>query len=321
MNETELLTRWNEDISGKRTGVYLAYPASPLETYLGVSTDGAPILQLISTERIESLGLGAVVDVWCAPAPRNSWLTTIALRDNRFEDAFKHICLHLAGRAAVSRDASSALLAVRHSLEELREVLLPKPLSRLSSEQLRGLVGELWYLLNVAIPAHGCDAAVLAWRGPFGAAQDFIFADDLCSEVKTLGPASTSIRISSAEQLDQEGLRLEVLCISEVSSDQPGCLSVASLVSAIALACSGSGFHEREMSKRLVRLGVDLSDDFYSQSCFSLKSWRTFLVNRDFPRIRRSLLQAQIDSVRYSLNVEHLSEFIIQSQSYTDGNI
>lgn len=89
---------------------------------------------------------------------------------------------------------------VRKVLAKWRRFWSDLPRSLLSSEQLEGLFGELWFLHFWLAPAVGYDIALRAWRGPFGARHDFE-SDRLGAEVKVT--SSRQGRIHQINGIDQ----------------------------------------------------------------------------------------------------------------------
>ena len=73
--------------------------------------------------------------------------------------------------------------------------------SLLSPKEVKGLLGEMYFLKFFLCARYGAKEAVLSWTGPKHLPQDYII-DDTWYEVKTVSSSRTEVTISSIEQLD-----------------------------------------------------------------------------------------------------------------------
>lgn len=65
----------------------------------------------------------------------------------------------------------------------------------LSASEIKGLLGELFFLQTYLAPMYGIEKAAISWTGPRLLPQDFII-DDIWYEVKTISSSRDSVKIS-----------------------------------------------------------------------------------------------------------------------------
>ena len=100
----------------------------------------------------------------------------------------------------------------------------------LSEQEIKGLIGELFFLKNYLIKKIGYYDALEAWIGPSYATQDFVLKNEWY-EIKTTSINSQEISISSVEQLDtiNKG-KLVVLYLDKTSALDDNKLTINEIV-------------------------------------------------------------------------------------------
>ena len=122
----------------------------------------------------------------------------------RFDQLASEVMTELVGLPQI--DGRGFTSSIRKVLKSWREKTNQRVLTH---EQQRGLIVELWFLLNVLIPKIpniSLSTAVDSWHGPKGSVKDF-WLDQCVFEVKTSLSNAQKITISSPEQLDSRGIR------------------------------------------------------------------------------------------------------------------
>lgn len=201
--------------------------------------------------------------------------------------------------------------------------------SGLTVEEQRGLIGELWFLLNVAIPECGAEAAVKAWHGPHGAPIDFWF-DGGCVEIKTSLNHLKDIQISSVRQLDTPGVKNLFLAHLRLT-DHPGgtaAMTLPEYVEAVEKVLPPhilNTFKDKLTTSQVVDEGKSPSrryrdndkrytDRYYVNPHESLAFYRVPTESsteeaKEFPRFTQSELNARgIKVSKYSIEIARLGE-------------
>jgi len=233
---------------------------------------------------------------------------SVRLRRQELGRLFSHLCEDLveASRAGVSKQDAVRFVSDRiarweHLLSRDREGLLDE-------ETLRGLVGELIFLRDFAIPQKGPAEALHSWRGPLGATHDFQFATGAV-EVKAVTDSLIAI-ISSAEQLDSSGERLflSAIRLHGTMEDTPESFSVADLVLSLRDMFVTDASATTEFEDKLSLCGYADAREYESRR-FLVKETRHFEVEPNFPRLVPSMLAAGIVSVSYGVDLRRCDAF------------
>lgn len=300
---------WRTDLSEGATGVQLVEIEHPLEIYVGASDAGLARVQLRTFVRPNLPVLADVVLVDRALMGQ-TWVLTLTLQDARFREVFIRLASHLVTRSRTAKTEVEGLKIVDQVIDEWRRLMTPRPTSRLSLEALRGLVGELWFLLNRHALGEATFAnAVEGWLGPLGEPQDFWSAVAGLREVKSVGPSASFVKISSAEQLDPDSMELAVIELPQVPEMTAGAVTLAMLVADAVDRFSAEDCSPDPFELRLKRLGVDASDQWYAEQWFRVDSIATFEVGDGFPRVRARNLAVGVARVKYQIARASLEPF------------
>lgn len=178
--------------------------------------------------------------------------------------------------------------------------------SLLGEMEIRGLIGELLFLKQFAIPHFGQHKALEGWTGPEKTHKDFSF-DDEWYEIKTQQESNAPVTISSIEQLDGDSLgHLYVYQLEKMSPDF-NALTLNSLVKQI-----GSEFKYESDSDlffaKLYQAGYSYNEH-YDNYMYALIKLFKFKVTEGFPRIMSSMLPKGVSNVQYTLSLSNLDKF------------
>lgn len=315
MSELSFLADWRTRLKGDQPGVVLVDPDHALEVYVGASDLGHPLLQIRSKIKPPQPEISELVLVSRDQADSH-WVLSLTLQDTRFLEVFLRLAAHLVTASKSKPTPEAAWLSVADSLDEWKRLLRPRPRGLLSIEELRGLVGEMWLLLNRYAKTMSTQEAVTGWIGPLGSPQDFWFEGSGFHEAKSIGPSAPYIKVSSAHQLDQPEMELVVLQLPQVEASELGAVSLTSLLEQAELAFQQEGDSPDDLALRIRRLGVDVGESFYSDTWFVVKAVENFRVDAAFPAVRFSVLPLGIERVRYSLDRTAIAPFLVSTDYF-----
>lgn len=213
--------------------------------------------------------------------------------------------------------------ALRTVLERWRRFWGQAPPEGLTTEEVRGLFGELWFLLAWLLPS-GVDQ-LRKWVGPTGARHDFS-DQDFSVEAKT----TTSVRghvhwISALDQLDppESG---ELLVFSLRVRDEASALnSLPELVQAISQHLADHPemlglFEDRLAAARY----SPLHEDRYREMRFRIVSERLYRVGAGFPRLSADMISGGlpqgVEGVKYEINLETCTDLILATDPAAFGS-
>ncbi len=300
------------------------YPHSPADLRLAVEKPSNTRLLLLrvaasvlATPREFPRSLGFEVRRVFEPVDGRRYVRLIIrLASPSFRDVFTSLAEDVACRVARAAGDAEAVRILAERLERWQAFLKQHPAEGLAEEARQGLYGELWFLSRHAIPHLGPRAAVSAWKGPGGAAQDFQLPR-LAIEVKTSAARQhQTLTISNERQLDATGVdRLMIFHLSLDSRDGGGeplpemVRSVRDLVAADAAAAAA-------FEEALFEAGyLDCHATLYERTGYTVRESNFFDVAGDFPRIVEADLRNGVGDVRYTISVAECRNYRVDDST------
>lgn len=238
----------------------------------------------------------------------------ITLLDSRFNEQFNAFIYSVYTNiqpVKSNKEASNIFVNTYHTW---REFFSPSPNGILSFESILGLFGELNYLKNKLDISLALDMEYIlkSWVGPMGKTHDFEF-NDLDVEVKTKEFSSSLITISSEYQLDSEESKLLILFVISVELNTHGGITIGQLARSIYNHLVERLVDTTIFLKALYKAGIPWSElDHYNNYLFVVKSAEGFnCKNPKFPRLIKSNIPNGVKKIKYKIDVNSLTEFII----------
>jgi hypothetical protein len=180
----------------------------------------------------------------------------------------------------------------------------------LSTENQRGLWGELHCLSEELMPRLGPTETVDGWKGPARAHQDFQFQRGAIEVKTTKAKQPQSVRITSERQLDDKtwpALFLHVLVLEE---HEGAGLTLPHLVETVrAKLATDLAAREKFEDALLSASYLDAHAPRYATIGYAMRSAQWFCVTGDFPRIVENQLPAGVGEVGYALSLAACTPF------------
>jgi hypothetical protein len=177
-----------------------------------------------------------------------------------------------------------------------------------------GLMGELFVLESYAIAALGASAALDSWRGPLGAAQDFVSGRVAIESKARASGSSPLVRISSEYQLDcssLEALFLHVSILDRQSTETDGDFTLSEIATRVRDRIVTFDIECVPVYDALLAAaGFDYQHD-YSPYPFSGGARTLYVVSGAFPRITGATIPAGATSVQYDLHLGTCVDFVV----------
>ncbi len=168
----------------------------------------------------------------------------------------------------------------------------------LTENEVLGLLGELLFLKDTAIPTYGVTDGLNSWSGPEPTHKDFSWKKDWY-EIKSINTFKNSVSISSLEQLDSElEGHLVVYSFEKMSPSFAG-ISLNKLVAEILKSLTFDTDKDIFLAK-LKQVGYSYNE-VYDNYVFNLIKKESYLVNDEFPRIKATDLHKGIIKVQYEV--------------------
>ncbi len=216
----------------------------------------------------------------------------LELLDEEYKEPFVVICRDIV-------DTISEMTLRGNLAEGVKEKLrlwanLMRKTNRMSETLQQGLLGELTFLRDVAIPAVGPVSAIESWRGADRGKRDFVFGSTAVEVKSTRGGSKHIVHINSAEQLaysQDEALFLYVLTVDE-AIEQKG-MTLQDMVLEMKSHISDSGkWTTSTFDSKLVKYGYK-EDENYTDLRWSLLQKECYAVKGRFPRVTPDMLPSR----------------------------
>lgn len=228
------------------------------------------------------------------------------LADDAHHEVFDLMCRDIIEASSRVADATKATGAIFRRLSHWQAMLAEGRSNDLTEQQIRGLMGELWVLGQIA-SSMGAAAGINAWVAPDDHPQDFALPFGLVEVKARLSGSRQKVSISSLDQLETHELAL-VLVIVELTPDAHG-MSLNDVVSELLARAKEAGDSwEGRMQMSLLRRDY-MRSECYNAQRYRVGSVRAFNVGPNFPRITRSETDTRVLGATYSLDITGLAEF------------
>lgn len=301
------------------------FPESPADLYLGLDPETGARLFMLRVTRATGANLrglpsprGFEVEVVRPDGERDSAYVQLVLHRPAFKSLFTVLARDLTDTLrGIVTDRDAAMGFIR-KLRQWQEFLERHGSGGLTQTEQRGLFGELWFLRSEAEPAAGARASVLAWHGPRGAAQDFLFARCL-AEVKTTTGPTRQVRISSERQLDAPAGGALFLVHLPLVVGAPGGESLPDLVESVRTRAGSDGFARRHLEDLLFDAGyLDAHASQYSATRYAVSQPTVYGVKGDFPRVTPASLPNGLADVSYTLDLDRCRHHSVPASALAD---
>jgi hypothetical protein len=242
----------------------------------------------------------------------------IILNDDFFKDLFDDLILSIYSKIyknSITEEYSE--LFTRHFFK-WSAFFENKKTECLSIEQVKGLIGELFYLKNLILNSElPVDELLLSWRGPYDEGHDFVFKFKDC-EIKTIESSKINIRISSEFQLESEKGKVLELVVIFVNKDLENGLTLKSLINEIKTIVLVKLGDNSIFINALAQKGLSIWEleqyEIYRYTPIEEISYDS--TRENFPKLIRSSIPEEINKLNYNIRLNQIEEFIINKKQF-----
>lgn len=242
----------------------------------------------------------------------------IILNDDFFKDLFDDLILSIYSKIYnIFNTEEYSELFTRHFFK-WSAFFENKKTDGLTRDQVKGLIGELFYLKNLLLNSElNVDGLLISWRGPYDEGHDFVF-EFIDYEVKTIESSKNSVRISSEFQLESEkGKELELVVIF-VNPDNENGLSLKSLINDIKIIVLDKLGDNSIFINALAQKGLSIGDldqyEIYRYTPIQEISYDS--TRENFPKLIHSLIPEEINKLNYKIRLNLLEDFQINKKEF-----
>ena len=280
-----------------------------LDLYVGNDDTARWTLLLISEYPPMKVASSRMILVKSGRRSDKKWSLSFSLVDDSYRDMFVLFCEDIIASSACIANKEKATRFVGKRYKEWREMLANAHDSLLSPEEIKGLLGEMYFLKVFLCTRYGAKEAALSWTGPRHLPQDYII-DDTWYEVKTVSSSRAEVTISSIEQLDcvKPG-ELVVIRADKTSVTNTDAVNLNTLYRELLAMLSDDDARE-QFSTMLLHYGYYPRPEYEEEEyTFEIKATTRYAVSTDFPCIRRTNLPESITEAKYSLSLATIDSY------------
>ena len=300
----ELKEKW-DGIDKHNENYILASAEHPLLFHIGYNNVRQKSFVIYNTGKIESIPTSKAISAKCIKAESGIYSLQFSLQYPSLSDVFMLLCWDLMDNSFVDVGAIETLL---ERYKKWQKLLQKANSSLLSTNEIKGLIGELFFLSR-SIDVYGEEIAICGWLGPDGADQDFIFADKWV-EVKTVTISSDDVNISSLQQLDRSDKGyLVVYFMDKTSSNATKAYSLTTIVKEVEEKLKSQQLKDKLWCKLAQRGCLKYQIERYSETVYRTSEERVYKVDSTFPRLLRANVPVEVTSVKYMLSLAAIEKY------------
>jgi hypothetical protein len=281
----------------------------PLDLYLGYNNYGKKTLALIVENVNFNYSSTKFIEVKINTRSDGKRALCFSLLDDTETDIFYRFCEDIFDSTIMIPKEDGEKVIYSRWNRWINMFKYPHSLI-MSEKEIRGLIGELVFLRDYMFNKYSIEESITSWIGPINSHKDFEIRN-LWYEIKSCYQSSKSITISSIEQLDSkfDGY----LCIIELEESNKfvtGNLSLNNLVNQIYDMIPNEKF-KQDFLKKVSDVGYSFFEE-YDNYVYYCKNINKYLVNENFPRLRKKNIPKEIANVSYELLIPNLKEFLVE---------
>jgi len=237
-------------------------------------------------------------------------------RGDRVRDIFAAICGNIANTIQSVSTEKEAIKLVISQMRKWQDLFSKKLKSTLSIQEQQGLFGELSFLRKLICSPIDKVRSIVFWVGPNMAPQDFQ-SEYWAVEVKTIAANKyPNVSINGELQLDEtlvEKLFLYNLVVDVVTVDGR---SLPELVSELRDSLSVDNNALNLFENKLIYYGYfDIDADAYKERRYHIRKESYYLIQGEFPRIKKDDLLLGVSDVRYTITLAVPTENIVEESN------
>lgn len=303
----ELVQQWN-NCHGK--GQILVDSSHPLRMYLNINQNGNKEL-LVPIPKYENRFKNTAAIGVSNYKNQDSKYLAIELLQPALEAEYISLCFDLIESSRPYSSSSDSLHALLNTFKKWFFLLSDPRREILPEKEIRGLLGELQFIMDELDSGISEDRLIDAWKTHRDASRDFIF-DDTWSEVKTIEPTKDYCTISSLDQLDHDNSGyLVVYRLEKTDEKNPFGISLNGMVEKVR---NRLGFQaETELNQKLISKGYAHHKQ-YDQLLFAFTGKARYLVDETFPCIPKSMLSSAIIRADYDIRLSKIERWRMNGQ-------
>lgn len=303
----ELQAKW-DNIDKYSENYILAVEDHPLQFHIGYNNLKQRSFVVYNTGKIDEVGSSKSISAKCIRSESGTYSLHFSLQYPSLGEVFALLCWDLMDNSDVEKGAIDAML---ERYKKWKRLLQKATASLLSTEEVKGLIGELLFL-SKSVDLCGEIVAILAWIGPDGADQDFIFPNTWV-EVKTTTISANDVIVSSLQQLDRsDSGYLNVYFMDKTSANDKKAYSLVSIAKEVDTKLTEQRLRDKFWCKLAQKGCLKYQIERYSAPLYRIAENRIYKIDSSFPKLSRSNVPPEVTAVKYSISLSSIEKYRVK---------
>ena len=233
----------------------------------------------------------------------------LTLTDELLFKSFSVMCFDIAERSKNENSLEGSFMIALNCLRDWSELFKRRGRDGLTRNEVIGLWGELNSVESILLSNIANDELVIhGWRGPNGDQRDIGF-NKTRIEIKTqLATKAISVRITSLDQLDDNGDNLKLI-LNRITPSDKG-ISVAELTQRLFQRFESNRIAHAEFERKLMLAGFSEELEVCNEK-FDIDERLIYEITESFPKLTLSSVPLGIKSAEYEISGAAISSFEI----------
>lgn len=280
----------------------------PVDLFIGLDhTARYSLFCITKTYPSKALSSSRIIAVFVGKRKDGTFGITFSLTDQTYLEHFVCFCADMIRSSREVKNSAKTADFIYSRYIQWQKAFARNNNGLLSPSEIKGLIGEMYFLQAYMIPKFGEDIALSSWCGPEMSDRDFE-CGDTWYEVKSTVSGSPTVVISSVEQLDTDRTgHLAVVILDKTSATDTSALTLNKMYHLLRSNLS-SELLSLKLDAVLLSLGYyehEAYDNFY----FHYNGTTMYLVDTTFPCIRKTALPYAAQNVRYDLSLSAIQAY------------
>ena len=232
------------------------------------------------------------------------------LTNNLHRDIFSVLCEDLIASIETETNERHLVKIILNRFEKWKSLFTKILLQGLTTDQQRGLFGELYFLRKFINQSDNVQSVLNTWIGPANEVRDFQM-NNWALEVKTThGNNHQKIKISSERQLDNTHLEKLFLYHISLEKVQESGESLNQIIASINNMLETDTVSVNRFRAKLFEAGYfDQHTTLYDSIGYFVRQDKFYIVENDFPRIQEGEIRPGVGDVKYSIIVSQCEAY------------
>ncbi len=241
----------------------------------------------------------------------NKNILVFKLLNNQHRDIFSVLCEDLFASISTVTNEQQLVGELINRFEKWKSLFDSVGAQGLSSEEQRGLFGELYFLRKFLRNSSEFKNIISSWVGPERQIRDFQYGNWAVEVKTTSGNNHQTVTITSERQLDTSHVSNLFLYHMSLEVQQHSGETLNQIIySVIELLDSDFVSINRFKAKLLEGGYYELQGPLYADIGYRIRQELFYEVERAFPRIEEGDLLSGVSDVCYTITLSNCSEYI-----------